>query len=180
MQAKTNEQQLSLLVKALLSLENEEETTNLLADLCTIREVQDLGQRIEVARLLRAQMTYNDIAEATGASTATISRVNRSLNFGHDGYDLTFRRLKERASADPAFLSALLETETDRNPLSAFCRLSTGAGLPLYEMDVIEAGEEAYAAMKRSTNGGGENSPLLEYQDDYYAMFLAELKAMKR
>ena len=93
--------------------------------------------------------------------------------------EAVFRRLKERASADPAFLSALLETETDRNPLSAFCRLSTGAGLPLYEMDVIEAGEEAYAAMKRSTNGGGEHSPLLEYQDDYYAMFLAELKAMK-
>ena len=90
--------------------------------------------------------------------------------------EAVFRKLKERASADPAFLSALLETETDRNPLSAFCRLSTGAGLPLYEMDVIEAGEEAYAAMKRSTNGGGENSPLLAWEDDVYEMFIADLK----
>ena len=100
MQAKTNEQQLSLLVKALLSLENEEETKNLLADLCTIREVQDLGQRIEVARLLRAQMTYNDIAEATGASTATISRVNRCLIYGAGGYRAVLERMERGENND--------------------------------------------------------------------------------
>ena len=100
MQAKTTEQQLSLLVKALLSLENEEETKNLLADLCTIREVQDLGQRIEVARLLRAQMTYNDIAEATGASTATISRVNRCLIYGAGGYRAVLERMEKGEKDD--------------------------------------------------------------------------------
>ena len=100
MQAKSNEQQLSLLVKALLSLENEEETKNLLADLCTIREVQDLGQRIEVARLLRAQMTYNDIAEATGASTATISRVNRCLMYGAGGYRAVLERMEKGEKDD--------------------------------------------------------------------------------
>ena len=100
MQAKSNEQQLSLLVKALLSLENEEETKNLLADLCTIREVQDLGQRIEVARLLRAQMTYNDIAEATGASTATISRVNRCLIYGAGGYRAVLERMEKGEKND--------------------------------------------------------------------------------
>lgn len=95
MQAKTNEQQLNLLVRALLSLRSEEEAKDLLADLCTIREVQDLGQRIEVARLLRAQMTYNDIAEATGASTATISRVNRCLVYGAGGYRVVLERMEK-------------------------------------------------------------------------------------
>jgi len=87
--------------------------------------------------------------------------------------------LKKRANKDPAFLEALLSTERKKNALSEFCRISTEAGLPLYEMDLIEAGEAAYAAMKRSTNGGGENSPALEYQEDYYSMFLAELRTMK-
>ena len=87
--------------------------------------------------------------------------------------------LKRKAGQDPAFLLALLETENHPNSLSEFCRLSTEAGFPLYEMDLIEAGEAAYAAMKRSTNGGGENSPALEYQEDYYAMFLAELRTMQ-
>ena len=95
MQAKTNEQQLNLLVRALLSLRSEEEAKDLLADLCTIREVQDLGQRIEVARLLRAQMTYNDIAEATGASTTTISRVNRCLVYGAGGYRVVLERMEK-------------------------------------------------------------------------------------
>ena len=88
--------------------------------------------------------------------------------------------LKRKAAGDPLFLSAVLRTAEDKDPLASFCSLSTKAGYPLYEMDLIEAGEEAYAAMKRSTNGGGENSPMLEYQDDYYAMFLAEMKRMER
>ena len=88
-------EQLGLLVQALLSLENEEECEQLLSDLCTIREMQDLAQRMEVARLLRKQMTYNDIAQATGASTATISRVNRSLLYGEGGYTKILGRLEE-------------------------------------------------------------------------------------
>ncbi len=95
MQAKSNEQQTELLVKAILSLRNEKEAKDLLADLCTIREVQDLGQRIEVARLLRAQLTYNDIAEVTGASTATISRVNRCLVYGAGGYKTVLERMEK-------------------------------------------------------------------------------------
>ena len=88
-------EQLGLLVQALLSLENEEECEQLLSDLCTIREMQDLAQRMEVARLLRKQMTHNDIAQATGASTATISRVNRSLLYGEGGYTKILGRLEE-------------------------------------------------------------------------------------
>ncbi len=88
-------EQLDLLVRALLSLENEEECEQLLSDLCTIREMQDLAQRMEVARLLREQMTYNDIAQATGASTATISRVNRCLLYGAGGYGKILGRLEE-------------------------------------------------------------------------------------
>ena len=88
-------EQMELLIQALLSLENEEECENLLSDLCTIREMQDLAQRIEVARLLRAQMTYNDIAQTTGASTATISRVNRCLLYGAGGYETILSRLEE-------------------------------------------------------------------------------------
>ncbi len=88
-------EQMELLIRALLSLESEEECEQLLSDLCTIREMQDLAQRIEVARLLRAQMTYNDIAQVTGASTATISRVNRCLLYGAGGYEKILSKLEE-------------------------------------------------------------------------------------
>ena len=87
--------------------------------------------------------------------------------------------LKKKAAADPAFLEKLLRTREQSNAISEFCRISTEAGYPLYEMDLIDAGEAAYAAMKRSTNGGGENSPALEYQEDYYEMFLADLASLK-
>lgn len=96
MQDAIRKEQMDLLVQALLSLQNEEECRQLLNDLCTIREMQDLAQRIEVARLLKAQMTYNDIAQATGASTATISRVNRCLLYGAGGYEKVLSRLEER------------------------------------------------------------------------------------
>ena len=95
MQPMINEEQLKLLTEALLSLKTEDEVRSLLSDLCTIREMQDLGQRLEVARLLRSQMTYSDIAQQTGASTATISRVNRSLNYGTDGYELVMERIRK-------------------------------------------------------------------------------------
>lgn len=81
------------LFDAILSLENKEECYRFFEDVCTINELLSLSQRYEVARMLRAQKTYLDIAEKTGASTATISRVNRSLNYGNDGYDMVFERV---------------------------------------------------------------------------------------
>lgn len=81
------------LFDAILSLENKEECYRFFEDVCTVNELLSLSQRYEVARMLRAQKTYLDIAEKTGASTATISRVNRSLNYGNDGYDMVFERV---------------------------------------------------------------------------------------
>ena len=81
------------LFDAILSLENKEECYRFFEDDCTVNELLSLSQRYEVARMLRAQKTYLDIAEKTGASTATISRVNRSLNYGNDGYDMVFERV---------------------------------------------------------------------------------------
>ena len=75
------------LFDAILSLQNREECYTFFEDVCTINELLSLSQRFEVAKMLRDQKTYLDIAEKTGASTATISRVNRSLNYGNDGYD---------------------------------------------------------------------------------------------
>lgn len=81
------------LFEAVLSLENKEECYKFFEDVCTVNELLSLSQRFEVARMLRTQKTYLDIAEETGASTATISRVNRSLNYGNDGYDMVFARM---------------------------------------------------------------------------------------
>ena len=66
----------------------------------------------------------------------------------------------------------LLATRREKEPLAAFCKKCRELGVPVYEMDLIAAGEEFYAAMKRSTNGGGENSPMLEGEDDFYELFL--------
>lgn len=81
------------LYRAILTLRTEEEVYNFFQDLCTITELRAMEQRFEVAVLLRQGMIYNDILARTGASSATISRVNRSLNYGNDGYDLIFDRL---------------------------------------------------------------------------------------
>ena len=81
------------LFEAILSLKDKEECYTFFEDVCTVNELLSLSQRFEVARMLRAQKTYLDIAEKTGASTATISRVNRSLNYGNDGYDMVFSRV---------------------------------------------------------------------------------------
>ena len=83
------------LFDAILSLENKEECYRFFEDVCTVNELLSLSQRYEVARMLRAQKTYLDIAEKTGASTATISRVNRSLNYGMGAYRIIFDRMKE-------------------------------------------------------------------------------------
>lgn len=81
------------LLDAILCLENREECYTFFEDICTVNELVSLSQRFEVAKMLRDQKTYLDIAEKTGASTATISRVNRSLNYGNDGYDMVFSRM---------------------------------------------------------------------------------------
>ena len=84
------------LFEAILCLKDKEECYTFFEDVCTINEILSLSQRYEVARMLREQKTYLDIAEKTGASTATISRVNRSLNYGNDGYDMVFERLAQK------------------------------------------------------------------------------------
>lgn len=81
------------LFDAVLSLKNKEECYAFFDDICTVNELLSLSQRFEVAAMLRSHKTYLDIAEKTGASTATISRVNRSLNYGNDGYDMIFERI---------------------------------------------------------------------------------------
>ncbi|MCI6017697.1 MAG: YerC/YecD family TrpR-related protein [Clostridiales bacterium] len=84
------------LFKAIMCLENIDECFDFFEDLCTINELLSLSQRYEVAKMLREQKTYLEIAEKTGASTATISRVNRSLNYGNDGYDMVMKRLETK------------------------------------------------------------------------------------
>ena len=93
MSRKIRTEAVDFLFDAVLSLKNREECYTFFEDVCTINELLALSQRFEVARMLREQKTYLDIAEKTGASTATISRVNRSLNYGNDGYDLVFNRM---------------------------------------------------------------------------------------
>ena len=83
------------LMRGILSLNTLEECYAFFEDLCTVSELQSLGQRFEVAGMLRRGMTYNEVARATGASTATISRINRALNYGNDGYDLILNRRAE-------------------------------------------------------------------------------------
>jgi len=81
--------------KAILTLETVEELMKFFDDLCTVAELQAMEQRFQVAELLNEGMIYNDILERTGASSATISRVNRSLQYGQDGYSVAFQRMKE-------------------------------------------------------------------------------------
>ena len=83
------------LFDAILSLKDKQECFDFFEDICTINELLSLSQRFEVAKMLREQKTYLEIAEKTGASTATISRVNRSLNYGNDGYDMVFERINK-------------------------------------------------------------------------------------
>ena len=83
------------LFDAILTLENKEECYTFFEDVCTVNELQSIAQRFEVAAMLRQKNTYLEIAQKTGASTATISRVNRSLNFGSDGYEMVFERINE-------------------------------------------------------------------------------------
>ena len=81
--------------KAILTLRDQEECYRFFEDVCTMNEIMSISQRYEVARMLTEGQTYNEIAEHTGASTATISRVNRALLYGKDGYKLVFDRLTD-------------------------------------------------------------------------------------
>lgn len=90
---KLNENNIKMLAKAFLSLETVEEFSNLLEDLCTISEIKAMAQRIEVAQMLCDRVVYSDIVRKTGASTATISRVNRALNYGAGGYKTVLARM---------------------------------------------------------------------------------------
>lgn len=83
--------------------------------------------------------------------------------------------LQVKARHNEDWKDRLLAAREEEEPLSAFCRVCRELGYELYEMDVICAGEEFHAAMKRSTNGGGENSPKLEGEDDFYELFFAGL-----
>ncbi len=93
MNSKLHTDEVDHLFDAILSLEDRDDCYKFFSDLCTIKELLAMAQRYEVALMLREKMTYLDIAEKTGASTATISRVNRSLTYGEDGYQMVFDRL---------------------------------------------------------------------------------------
>ena len=84
------------LFEAIMTLKDLDEYYAFFEDVCTINELLSLSQRFEVAKMLTDKRTYLDISEKTGASTATISRVNRSLNYGNDGYEMVFARMKEK------------------------------------------------------------------------------------
>lgn len=95
MNKKLQTESVEQLFRAILTLENVEECYAFFEDVCTIQELQSISQRFNVAKMLTEKQTYLDIAKQTGASTATISRVNRSLNYGCDGYELVFERMKD-------------------------------------------------------------------------------------
>ena len=92
---KVKTESLDLLFEAILCLKDKEECYTFFEDICTVNELLSITQRFEVAKMLREQKTYLEIAEKTGASTATISHVNRSLNYGNDGYDMVFERMNK-------------------------------------------------------------------------------------
>ena len=95
MNKKLHTEEVDSLFDAILCLKNREECYKFFEDVCTINEILSLSQRFEVAGMLRKKHTYLDISEKTGASTATISRVNRSLNYGNNGYDIVWSRMKD-------------------------------------------------------------------------------------
>jgi len=88
------------LCEIVLLLKNTEECYQFFEDICTISELKALAQRLEVARMLDAGHTYDEIVERTGASTATISRVKRCLNYGADGYKIVLERLRQKTDGE--------------------------------------------------------------------------------
>ena len=96
MNSKLKDNNVDRLFMAMLSLESVEECYNFFEDICTVSEIKAMAQRLEVACMLGDGVKYNEIGEKTGASTATISRVNRCLNYGSDGYKKALEKLKEK------------------------------------------------------------------------------------
>lgn len=94
MNEKIRDESTDRLFEAILLLETVDECYSFFEDICTISEIKALAQRLEVAKMLREKKTYTEIGEKTGASTATISRVNRYLTYGADGYKMILDRLK--------------------------------------------------------------------------------------
>lgn len=84
------------LFEAILTLESTEECYAFFEDLCTVLELKSMSQRMQVAKMLVQKKVYSDIVAQTGASTATISRVNRTLNYGSEGYSLVFERMNKK------------------------------------------------------------------------------------
>ena len=95
MAEKWKPEEMDALIRAILSLETPEECMRFLEDLCTIKELQSMSQRFAVARMLSDKKVYAEVVEKTGASTATISRVNRCLQYGDSGYRDVIQRMKE-------------------------------------------------------------------------------------
>ena len=95
MSKKIHTEAVDSLFDAVLSLKSREECYQFFEDVCTVNEILSLSQRFEVAKMLKEKKTYLEISEKTGASTATISRVNRSLTYGNDGYEMVFKRLEK-------------------------------------------------------------------------------------
>lgn len=102
MNSKIKSDHVDYLFESILLLKTKEECYNFFEDLCTIAEIKAMSQRLHVARMLREHHVYSDIVGQTGASTATISRVNRCLNYGSDGYNLILDRLKDMGEKDPS------------------------------------------------------------------------------
>ncbi|KXO17225.1 YerC/YecD family TrpR-related protein [Peptoniphilus sp. GNH] len=92
-ESRIKSEQIDGLFEAILLLQDSEECYRFFEDICTIKELQAIAQRLQVVKLLIQRRTYHEIEEITGASTATISRINRSLNYGADGYKVVLRRL---------------------------------------------------------------------------------------
>ena len=99
---KLNDEKIDFLFKGILTLENIDECYSFFEDLCTVAELQEMSKRLLAAKMLKDNYIYTEIAEKTGLSTATISRVNRSLNYGNDGYELIFERLSEKEETSGA------------------------------------------------------------------------------
>lgn len=100
MESKLKDKSLDSLFEAILCLETMDECYNFFEDLCTVLELKSFAQRFVVAKMLSEHKVYSDIVSETGASTATISRVNRSLNYGCGGYDVVFSRLNQNKQQD--------------------------------------------------------------------------------
>lgn len=93
-QSKLKDSFIDALFEGILLLKDEQECYRFFEDICTVAELKSMAQRLAVAKMLEQDATYTAIAEATGASTATISRIKRALNYGADGYKLVLSRLE--------------------------------------------------------------------------------------